>query len=128
MYYLIIVLKLIVAFSLLNVWLIQKDKPTKWRGGNAQNIKEEFEVYGLPEWMCYFVGVLKVVGAICLIISIWVVSLEQPSALVLAGLLTGSIVMHFKIQDPLFKSFPAFLFLVMCLIIAFSSQIGSLFN
>jgi len=128
MYYVLITVKLIVAISLLNVWLIQKDKPTKWRGGNAQNIKEEFEVYGLPDWMFSLVGILKVVGAICLIISIWVVSLEQPSALVLAGLLTGSIVMHFKIQDPLFKSFPAFLFLMMCLIVAFSGQISLLFN
>jgi hypothetical protein len=123
MYYFIIALKLTVALSLFNVWLIQKDKPTKWRGSNAQNIKEEFQVYGLPEWMCYLVGVLKVLGAIGLIISIWVVSLERPSALILAFLLTGSIVMHFKIQDPLYKSFPAFLFLVMCLCIAFANLI-----
>jgi hypothetical protein len=123
MYYFIIALKLIVAISLLNVWLIQKDKPTKWRGGNAKNIKEEFKVYGLPEWLCYVVGTLKVAGAIGLIVSIWVFSLEKPSALVLAALLTGSILMHFKIQDPLYKSFPAFLFLLMCLAIAFSSLI-----
>lgn len=123
MYYVIIVLKLIVAISLLNVWLIQKDKPTKWRGGNAQNIKQEFEVYGLPEWMCYLVGVLKVGGAICLIISIGYEPLTKPSALILAALLTGSILMHFKIKDPLYKSFPALLFLVICLIIGFENQI-----
>jgi hypothetical protein len=123
MYYFIIALKLTVALSLLNVWLIQKDKPTKWRGGDAQNIKEEFRVYGLPEWMCYLVGVLKVGGAVSLIVSIWVFSLSRPSALILAALLTGSIVMHFKIQDPLYKSFPAFLFLVMCLAIAFGNLI-----
>jgi uncharacterized membrane protein YphA (DoxX/SURF4 family) len=123
MYYAIIALKLIVALSLLNVWLIQKDKPTKWRGGNAQNIREEFEAYGLPKFMCYLVGFFKVVGALCLIVSIWVGVLEKPSALVLAGLLMGSIIMHFKIKDPLFKSFPAALFLVMCLFIAFHNQI-----
>ena len=123
MYYVIIALKLIVAISLLNVWLMQKDKPTKWRGGNAQTIRQEFEVYGLPEFMCYLVGVLKVLGAICLIASIWIVSIEMISSLVLAGLLTGSIIMHFKIKDPLFKSFPAALFLVLCLIIAFHDHI-----
>ncbi|TXE20293.1 DoxX family protein [Psychroserpens burtonensis] len=123
MSYIIIALKLIVAISLLNVWLIQKDKPTKWRGGNAQNIKEEFKVYGLPVWLCYLVGTLKVAGAIGLIVSIWVFSLERPSALILAALLTGSILMHFKIQDPLYKSFPAFLFLLMCLAVAFSGFI-----
>ena len=123
MYYLLIILKLIVALSLLNVWLIQKDKPTKWRGGNAQNIRQEFEVYGLPEWMCYLVGVLKVVFAICLIISIWVPMLSQPSALILALLLTGSIIMHLKISDPLYKSLPAFIFLLICLFIAFGGQL-----
>ncbi len=57
--YVIIILKIVVALSLFNVWLIQKDKPTKWRGGNAQTIVEEFQVYGLPVWMCYLVGFLK---------------------------------------------------------------------
>ena len=123
MSYLIIALKLIVALSLLNVWLIQKDKPTKWRGGNAQNIKEEFKVYGLPEWMCYLVGALKVGAAIALLISIWVFQLAKPSALILAVLLTGSIIMHLKIKDPLYKSFPAFIFLVMSLVIAFANYI-----
>ena len=29
------------------------------RGGQAQNMKEEFEVYGLPHWLLPIVGVLK---------------------------------------------------------------------
>ncbi len=123
MYYFIIALKLTVALSLLNVWLIQKDKPTKWRGGNALNIKEEFQVYGLPEWMCYAVGVLKVGGSLALIVSLWVPELTKPAAIILAMLLTGSILMHFKIKDPLFKSFPATLFLGMCLAIAFLPEL-----
>ncbi|WP_026756016.1 DoxX family protein [Sediminibacter sp. Hel_I_10] len=123
MTYIIIVLKFIVSISLINVWLIQKDAPTKWRGGNAQNLKQEFEVYGLPAWMLYVVGVLKVVLALCLLASIWFTLLAQPAALALAVLLLGSIIMHFKINDPLYKSMPAAIFLVLCLIIAFSDQI-----
>ncbi|NND62347.1 MAG: DoxX family protein [Flavobacteriaceae bacterium] len=117
--YVIIALKVIVALSLFNVWLLQKNKPTKWRGGNAQNIVEEFEVYGLPKWMCYLVGTLKVGLAILLLLSIQFPEFEMIAALGLAGLLLGSIVMHLKISDPLFKSFPAALFLAMCLAIAF---------
>lgn len=123
MYYIITILKIIVALSLLNVWLIQKDKPTKWRGGNAQNIKQEFEVYGLPAWSCFLVGFLKVGLGLCLIISIWVPVLAQPAAIGLALLLTGSIIMHFKINDPLYKSLPAFIFLLMCLFIAFGADL-----
>ena len=119
MEYLVIALKIIVALSLLNVWLIQYNKPTKWRGGNAQNILEEFKAYGLPGWSCYLIGFLKVTLAIVLLASIWFPFLENPAALGLAILLLGSIIMHLKISDPLFKSFPAFLFLVMCVAIYF---------
>jgi len=119
MNYLIIALQCIVAISILNVWLIQNKKATQWRGGNATTIIEEFKVYGLPVWMCYLVGTLKVILALGLITAIWYPELRMPSALGLAILLLGSITMHLKINDPLKKSFPAFLFLVMCLYIAF---------
>lgn len=119
MEYLIILLKIIVSLSLLNVWLIQKNKPTKWRGGDTSSIIEEFKYYGLPVWFCYVVGFLKVSLSIILLVSIWVVGLEDYAALGLMILLAGSIVMHLKVRDPLYKSFPAFLFLVFCGLIYF---------
>lgn len=119
MEYLVLGLKIIVAVSLLNVWLIQKNKPTRWRGGDAQNIVEEFKVYGLPVWFCYLIGFLKVSLSILLLASYWFPELENPAVIGLAGLLLGSVVMHFKVNDPLYKSFPAFLFLVMCAAIYF---------
>lgn len=119
MNYVIIALQCIVALSILNVWLIQKNKPTQWRGGNATTILEEFKEYGLPVWFCYLIGTLKVLLAIGLLTSIWIPEIKQVSALGLAVLLLGSIIMHLKIKDPIKKSFPAFLFLVMCLAIAF---------
>ena len=119
MNYFVIALQCIVAISILNVWLIQNKKATQWRGGDATTIIEEFKEYGLPVWMCYVVGTLKVILALGLIAAIWYPELRLPSALGLAILLLGSITMHLKIKDPLKKSFPAFLFLVMCLYIAF---------
>ena len=119
MNYVIIALQVIVGISILNVWLVQNKKPTRWRGGDAKTILEEFQVYGLPKWMCYLVGTLKVVLAIALIADIWYSILKQPAAIGLAALLLGSVAMHVKINDPLIKSFPALLFLTMCLVIAF---------
>lgn len=119
MNYFIIALQCIVAISILNVWLVQYNKPTPWRGGDAQTIIEEFKVYGLPVWMCYVVGTLKVVLALGLLAAIWFPALKQPSALGLAFLLLGSMVMHIKIKDPLIKSMPALLFFIICLYIAF---------
>lgn len=119
MNYFIVALQVIVSISILNVWLIQNKKSTQWRGGDAKTIIEEFQVYGLPVWMCYFVGTLKVVLALLLLSAIWYPMLRQPAALGLAALLLGSVAMHIKIKDPLKKSFPALLFLAMCLVIVF---------
>ncbi len=118
MYYFIIALKLIVGLSILNVWLLNSKKETIWRGGNAKNIIEEFEVYGLSKNVCYFIGFLKVSLSLLLIASIWFTQLQKPSAIGLAILLLGSIAMHIKVKDPIKKSFPAALFFIMCSLIA----------
>jgi hypothetical protein len=117
----IIALKIIVGISILNVWLLQKNKATKWRGGEAQNIFEEFAVYGLSKQFCYVVGFLKVSLALLLLASISFQELTLVGSLGLAILLLGSILMHFKIKDPLYKSFPAFLFFIMNLLIAYTA-------
>ena len=117
----IIALKIIVGISILNVWLLQKNKATKWRGGEAKTIFEEFEVYGFSKKFCYAVGFLKVSLALLLLVSIQFEELSLIGSLGLAILLLGSVLMHFKIKDPLYKSFPAFLFLVMNLLIAYTA-------
>jgi hypothetical protein len=119
--YLIILLKAIVGISILNVWLLQPTKATKWRGGNAKTIIEEFEVYGLSKTVCYIVGFLKVSLALLLLASIKVESLTLIGSLGLSALLLGSVLMHFKVKDQLYKSFPAFLFILMNLTIAYLS-------
>ncbi|UAM99449.1 DoxX family protein [Polaribacter litorisediminis] len=119
--YIIITLKLIVGISILNVWLIQPQKATKWRGGNAKNIFEEFRVYGLSKSFCYFIGFLKVSLALILLSSIYFENLAIIGSLGLAALLLGSIIMHLRVKDALYKSFPAFLFMSINLFIAYYS-------
>ena len=119
--YIIIGLKIIIGISILNVWLIQSNKHTKWRGGNATTIIEEFNVYGLSKSFYVAVYVLKVSLAILLLASIQFDVLTLVSSLGLAVLLLGSILMHVKVKDAWYKSFPAFLFMLMNLVIAFLS-------
>ena len=119
--YLVIVLKIIVAVSMLNVWLLQAHKATKWRGGNATSIIAEFEVYGLSKQFCYFVGFLKISFAILLFASLKFESLTLISSIGLTILLLGSVAMHVKVKDALYKSFPAALFIAMNLIILYSA-------
>ncbi|MCC5925646.1 MAG: DoxX family protein [Bacteroidetes bacterium] len=118
MEYLEIALKLIVGLSILNVWLLRAGKSTEWRGGNATNIAEEFEAYGLPKWFMYVIGTLKSILAVMLIVSILYPQVEAVAAYGIAFLMVGAVAMHVKIGDELKKSFPAFTFLVLSLIIA----------
>lgn len=119
--YIVIALKIIVGVSILNVWLVQSKKPTKWRGGDATSIIEEFCVYGLSKTFYNVVFVVKVGLAILLLASIKYDFLTLYSSIGLAALLGGSIAMHIKVKDALFKSFPAFLFMAINLIIAYLS-------
>jgi len=116
---LIIALKLIVGLSILNVWLVRSKKSTAWRGGDANNIVEEFRAYGLPVWFMRSVGTAKVGLAVLLIASIFYQQVEDVAAFGIAFLMLGAVSMHIKISDPLKKSFPAFTFLVLSLVIAF---------
>ncbi len=103
MNYLVIAFQVIVGASILNVWLLQSRTATRWRGGNATTIIEEFKEYGLSTTLCYIIGFIKVTLAILLIVAIWYPVLKQPAALGLAALLLGSIAVHIKIKDALLK-------------------------
>lgn len=119
MVYLLIPLKLIVALGILNVWLLRSGKATAYRGKNAQTLREEFAVYGLPYPIFCLVGLLKVGFALALLASIWMADLAQPAALGMATLMLGAFLMHLKVKDPLSKALPSLAVLAMCLAIAF---------
>jgi uncharacterized membrane protein YphA (DoxX/SURF4 family) len=113
------IIQIIIALGIFNVWLLRYGKSTGWRGGNAKNMKEEFALYGLPNWMAGLIGFLKVLFAVLLIVGIWYPLVVRPAALGIAVLMLGAIIMHIKVKDPLKKSVPAFTMLVLCLIVAY---------
>ena len=112
-----IVVQIIIAVSIFNVWILRFGKSTNWRAGNTQNMKEEFEAYGLPLWFMKLIGFLKLLLAALLIAGIWLPGLVNPAATGMAILMLGAIVMHFKVKDPTLKSLPALTFLVLSLIL-----------
>lgn len=118
MHTIILVSQVAVALTILNVWLLRARKATAWRAGDATNMREEFAVYGLPEWFMRLIGVLKVSFAALLIAGIWVPELTKPAASGLGFLMLAAVVMHFKAGDPIRKSLPAFILLVLCAVIA----------
>lgn len=109
------VFQVIIAVGLLNVWLLRLGKKTPYRGGGAQSMREEFEVYGLPAFMMYLIGALKVIIALSMIAGIWLQPLVGPSAALLILLMLGAFSMHIKVKDPLAKATPSLLMLGMAI-------------
>lgn len=101
------IISVIIGLGLLNVWLLRFNKPTNWRGGRAKNMKEEFGVYGLPSYVLYSVGFVKVTIGLLLIMSIWFPQFMQASTIVLSILMLCAVLMHLKVKDPIGKSIPA---------------------
>ena len=116
---LIMVLQLIIAVGLINVWLFRFKKATDYRGGHATNMKEEFIAYGLPVWLMYFVGAMKISIAIMLIISFWVEELLVYNLVALAVLMIAAVFMHVKVKDPIKKSYPALSIIFMIALIMY---------
>jgi len=107
------VLQVVLALGLFNVWLLRTGKATNYRGGQAKNLKEEFATYGLPSFMYFLVGGLKLACAVALLVGLWFPEAVLPAAGVLVLLMLGALAMHIKVGDPISKSVPAFGMLAM---------------
>ena len=107
----------LVSGTVFNVWLLNMDQASPYRGSAAPNLKEEFLAYGLSENIFYFIGGIKLLAALALFFGLRIKQTVLPSAQIIAVLMIGAIGMHFKVADPLLRSVPAFGMLAMCLII-----------
>ena len=83
--------------------------------GNATTLQSEFLAYGLSENIFYIVGGVKLLAALALLLGLKFKQTVRPAATIIAILMVGAIVMHFKIADPLVKSLPAITMLGMSL-------------
>ena len=117
-----VILQIVAALGLLNVWLLRFNKRTAYRGGDAGSMTEEFATYGLPAWFAYAIGALKVGSALALIAGIWIPSLVLPAAALVCILMLGALSMHAKVRDPVTKYLPALGMLVLCLVIVWGAM------
>ena len=53
------ILTLIVSTTIINVWLFRFNDETLYRGGDALNMLEEFNIYGFSETFTYIIGFIK---------------------------------------------------------------------
>jgi len=118
------VLSVFVGLTVINVWLFRSGKTTPYRGGNAANLLDEFEVYGLEEYFL-IIGIVKVSLAIILLLSLYFNKLRFFASSGIALMMMVAIYMHISVGDDIIKSMPASILLISSLIIAYSEKISS---
>lgn len=114
MHSVLLVVQVVIALSILNVWLLRRDLHSPWRGGSSATLREEFAVYGLGSAVMIAVGVLKVTAAVALLAGLWMKDLTRPAAFSLALFMLAAVVMHARVGDPAKKSLPAATLLILC--------------
>lgn len=113
------VIKVIIALGIYNVWLIRPRMPSRWRGGGAENLSEEFEIYGLPPWAMGLVGAMKILFATLLIVGIWYPPIVETAAIGMSVMMAGAVSMHLKVDDSLKRAIPACIMLALSLYLVF---------
>ena len=114
------ILSAVVSFTIINVWLFRSNKSTLYRGGNASNLYEEFEVYGLSDYFLS-IGIIKVSLAVLLLVGVFYKKLTLFSAGGIAIMMLAAAYFHFSVGDELIKSLPSSAMLLSCIIIIYSS-------
>jgi len=112
-----LIIQIIIAVGIFNVWLLNFKASSKYRGGDSQNMPDEFKAYGFKSWFMKLIGFLKLSLAVLLVVGIWFPILIDISAFMMGCLMIGAIFVHIKINDPIIKSIPAFLMLTLCSIL-----------
>ena len=99
--------QLIVAFSVLFVWVFRFD-----------NIVKEFKQYGLSDLIRNTVGASKISLSALLIAGFFYPGLVVFSSLSMAFFMFCAQLAHIKVRNPFIKFIPSLLFLVLSLFIA----------
>ena len=114
----LLISQLVIALGIVNVWIFRAHKPTSYRGGGAQNMEEEFHVYGLSTTCMKTVRAFKLFFAGLLVAGFWWPMLTIVGAIGMASLMCAAVFMHMKVRDPVLKSLPAASLLVLSLLVA----------
>ena len=114
------ILIVLVAITVLSAWTYRLDLETVYRGGDAKNMIEEFQAYGLSQTTMVVVGVFKVVLALMLLLGLKFKKLIIPAAAAgMAMFMTAAVYFHFSISDPIIPTTPSLAMLLSCISIIY---------
>ena len=106
----IIVAQLIVAVSVLYVWIFRMD-----------NIIKEFKQFGLSDLTRSFVGATKIALSTLLIVSVWYPELVLVPSFIMGLIMVAAQYFHFEARNPFIKRLPSLLLLILCVCITLAS-------
>lgn len=81
----------------------------------AQQMVEMFEHFKYPRWFMYFTGVVEVTGALGVLAGIFVPVLALLGGLLLAATMTGALITHVRVKDPVSMMVPPAILLVLAI-------------
>ena len=113
------ILIVVVSVTVITAWTYNINLDTTFRGGDATNMIEEFEAYGLNQTTMVVVGIFKVSCAIMLLFGLKYRKLILPAAGVMALFMIAAVYFHFSISDPIIPTAPSLLMLASCLSIIY---------
>jgi len=99
--------QIIIAVSVINVWVFRFD-----------NIVKEFEQYGLSDMIRNIVGATKISLSTLLIVGVFYNEVILASSLSMAFLMVCAQIAHIKVKNPLIKYVPSFILLILSLFVA----------
>ena len=68
----IVVLKLIIALSLLNVWVVRFDKESPFRGADSNSMIEEFKFTDFLKYLCILLVFTKFFSLFLIFSLFWI--------------------------------------------------------
>ncbi len=102
-----IFLQALVAATVFFVWVVR-----------YANIVQEFQAYGLPDWLRDLVGILKVTFSLMLLIGIERRLFAVVGAIGITILMGAALVTHLRVKNPTFKMLPSLTLLIFSTVIA----------
>ena len=101
-------LSLLISVTVISAWTIRFKMSSIFRGGEAENMIEEFELYGLDSSIMIVVGIAKVILSILLLLGAFKFqSLLKPSAGGIAIFMIGAVYFHFNSGDGVVQTIPS---------------------
>ncbi len=107
---LLIISQLIVAISVLFVWVFR-----------FHNVEKEFKQFGLSITIRSAVGASKIALATLLLVGLCQPCYVFYSSIFMAFFMLSAQYFHFKLKNPLQQRIPSFIFLSLCVFIALQS-------